>query len=82
MADRFKKNVKHRANDASNDGHRPPLGPDPFVVKDYEKGPFLSLPLTYYYHSLGTLLEVQKNQYSENLKNDQPTYQLTARSTC
>ena len=21
----FEKNVKHRANDASNDGHRPPL---------------------------------------------------------
>ena len=23
----FEKNVKHRANDASNDGHRPPLPP-------------------------------------------------------
>ena len=38
----FEKNVKHRGNDASYDGHRPPLGPDPFVVKDYEKGPFFT----------------------------------------
>ena len=28
------KNVKHRANDASNDGHRPPLG-------GREQGPFV-----------------------------------------
>ena len=60
----FERNVKHRANDASNDGHRPPLLPSPreisFVGDEEPNTSLISAVLGYNMMSFGM------NWYSVN----------------